>query len=174
MEYNSDLGFLASGGNDNIVNVYDIRKSTLVKSYGHSAAIKGLAWYPHRRGTLLSGGGFNDKTLRMVDTISDRLVKHKQLQSQITGILCSPEDENILSIHGYPSNNMTLWDGCDLSKIINFEGHNQRILYYGQSPDKSKVVTASSDETIKIWKCFKSEGVFTRAPANIFKFPVIR
>ena len=50
---------LASGGNDNIVNIYDIRRTNKeVAWYKHDAAIRALDWMGPS--VLVSGGGTND------------------------------------------------------------------------------------------------------------------
>jgi len=53
---------LASGGNDNIVNIYDLRKADeILDNYSHDAAVKALSWIGFN--TLVSGGGTLDKKI---------------------------------------------------------------------------------------------------------------
>jgi len=59
---------LASGGNDNKLMVWDSKTSSSIfqnspaQVYSaHIAAVKALAWSPHQRGLLASGGGTADK-----------------------------------------------------------------------------------------------------------------
>lgn len=35
---------MASGGNDNKVVIYDLRKMKVLSTYNHQAAVKGLSW----------------------------------------------------------------------------------------------------------------------------------
>jgi len=54
---------VASGGNDNFVQIYDIRKTNMgVANYEHEAAVGALEWI--QPNTLLSGGGTNDRKLK--------------------------------------------------------------------------------------------------------------
>jgi WD40 repeat protein len=54
---------LASGGNDNFVNIYDYRKpSQALTQYQHEAAVKALDWM--KINTLLSGGGTIDRKVK--------------------------------------------------------------------------------------------------------------
>lgn len=57
------LGLLASGGNDNVVNVWDGRMLSAPKmtKTNHTAAVKALAWCPWQSTLLGTGGGSSDK-----------------------------------------------------------------------------------------------------------------
>lgn len=68
---------LASGGNDNKVIVWDAAKFSSNEgsvprfvNTQHRAAVKALAWSPHRRNLLVSGGGTTDQTIRFWNTSS--------------------------------------------------------------------------------------------------------
>lgn len=57
---------MASGGNDNIVAVWDFRAGkNLYKFNEHVAAVKALAWSPHQNHILSTGGGSTDKNIRV-------------------------------------------------------------------------------------------------------------
>lgn len=54
---------LASGSNDNLVTIYDLRKtSELLASYEHNAAVKAIDWLGAN--TLISGGGTTDRKIK--------------------------------------------------------------------------------------------------------------
>ncbi len=60
--------YLASGANDGLVKIWDIRKNELVQTYNnHSGAVKALSWCPWRSHTLASGGGKDDKKIVIFD-----------------------------------------------------------------------------------------------------------
>jgi WD40 repeat protein len=55
---------LATGGNDNTVFIFDLRKSnTMITTYNHLAAIKALTWIPNKN-ILVTGGGTADKKIK--------------------------------------------------------------------------------------------------------------
>lgn len=57
--------FIATGGNDNVVAIYDVRKSNnVLNHYQHDAAVKSLAWLESKK-TLISGGGTSDKKIKI-------------------------------------------------------------------------------------------------------------
>lgn len=62
MSWSPNGNLLASGGNDNKVNIFDIRKSkkALFTIEEHKAAIRALEWCPWDSNLLATGGGSGD------------------------------------------------------------------------------------------------------------------
>jgi WD40 repeat protein len=54
--------YVSTGGNDNKVNIYDIRKYKSLDNYFHSAAVKAMTWIGDK--TLVTGGGTADKKIK--------------------------------------------------------------------------------------------------------------
>jgi cell division cycle protein 20 (cofactor of APC complex) len=76
----------ASGGNDNRVFLWDIRSDMPFSSLkGHKGAIKAISWCPWKSNTLATGGGNNDRTIRIWNDNSS-LICQKQVNSQISGL----------------------------------------------------------------------------------------
>ena len=70
---------LASGGNDNLLNIWDDRylsaannvcDTPLHRLDAHRAAVKALAWCPWQKNLLASGGGTADRMIRFWNTNS--------------------------------------------------------------------------------------------------------
>lgn len=56
----------ASGANDNKVLLWDIRTGSAFSTLkGHKGAIKAISWCPWKSNTLATGGGRNDKTIKI-------------------------------------------------------------------------------------------------------------
>ncbi|QIW97616.1 hypothetical protein AMS68_003134 [Peltaster fructicola] len=75
LKWNSDTEQLASGGNDNKIFVWDRMEERWQHRWGeqeggHKAAVKAIAWSPHQRGLLASGGGTADRCIKFWNTIS--------------------------------------------------------------------------------------------------------
>jgi cell division cycle 20-like protein 1 (cofactor of APC complex) len=80
--------YLASGGNDNKIYIWDIRKEKPVHTFtDHKAAVRALAWSPHQYGLLLSGGGNRDKTLKLWNVTGGHLVESIETESQVQFLL---------------------------------------------------------------------------------------
>lgn len=70
LRWNSDDGQLASGGNDNKLMVWEkLNAEPTFKWSEHCAAVKAIAWSPHQRGLLASGGGTADRTIKFWNTL---------------------------------------------------------------------------------------------------------
>ena len=66
---------IASGGNDNIVAIYDVRKTAeILDSYEHYAAVKSLAWAEEGK-VLISGGGTSDKIVKFWNSKDMKITK---------------------------------------------------------------------------------------------------
>ncbi|KAF1815458.1 WD40 repeat-like protein [Eremomyces bilateralis CBS 781.70] len=69
LKWNSEDNQLASGGNDNKLMVWEnLHTEPLYRWSEHSAAVKAIAWSPHQRGLLASGGGTADRTIKFWNT----------------------------------------------------------------------------------------------------------
>lgn len=70
LKWNSADGQLASGGNDNKLMVWEkLNAEPTFKWSEHQAAVKAIAWSPHQRGILASGGGTADRTIKFWNTL---------------------------------------------------------------------------------------------------------
>ena len=66
VKWSFDGNMIASGGNDNIVSIFDVRSNRVSQRLTeHTAAVKALAWSPHQTSTLATGGGSTDKHIRI-------------------------------------------------------------------------------------------------------------
>ncbi|GAA5888509.1 hypothetical protein JCM16303_002198 [Sporobolomyces ruberrimus] len=150
-------GLLASGGNDNVVNVWDGRMPNAPKmcKTNHTAAVKALAWCPWNSSLLASGGGSSDRTIHFWNTTQSARLNSLVTPSQVTSLRWNPHAKELLSSHGVPDHHLSLWSYPSLEKIVDIpHAHQTRILHSCVSPDGTTVATASSDEDLKFWKVF--------------------
>ena len=71
LKWSFDQQQLASGGNDNRLNIWSLHSTTPTASLlRHTAAVKALAWSPHQHGLLVSGGGTADRTIRFWNSVT--------------------------------------------------------------------------------------------------------
>ncbi|KAI7828163.1 quinon protein alcohol dehydrogenase-like superfamily [Gamsiella multidivaricata] len=149
---------LASGGNDNLVNIWDARTTAprYTKS-NHTAAVKALAWCPWQNNLLASGGGTYDKQIHFWNTSTGARVSTVNTGSQVTSIVWSTEYREFMSSHGYPDNNLSVYGYPSMNKVIDIPAHDSRILHTAISPDGQTVATVASDENLKFWKLFERQ-----------------
>jgi cell division cycle 20-like protein 1 (cofactor of APC complex) len=152
---------LASGGNDNKVYLWNLKKQEAeARIDSHKAAVKALAWSPHQQNLLLTGGGSSDKTIKIWNTLSMTMISEIQTESQVCNLLFSKNSNEFLSTHGLYDNQIIVWKYPTLEKICVIErpnSHADRVLYLSESPNGENIVTGSSDETLKFWNIFPAK-----------------
>ncbi|KNC80500.1 hypothetical protein SARC_07142 [Sphaeroforma arctica JP610] len=152
---------LASGGNDNILNIWDINASTETPQYqltDHQAAVKALAWCPWQSKLLASGGGTADRHIRFWNSASGVQTNSIDTKSQVCSLLWSKTHRELVSSHGFSQNQLCIWKYPSLAKVAELSGHTSRVLHTAMSPDGQTVVSAAGDETLRFWKCFAADS----------------
>ena len=162
LKWSPDGSQLASGGNDNVLNIWD---SSKVRETGrvapthslceHTAAVKALDWCPWQSNLLASGGGSSDRTLRFWNTKTGTCVNKIDTGSQICSIKWSTHYKELVTSHGYSKNQLTVWKYPSLAKVAELTGHTARVLHMAISPDGQTVASAAADETLRFWKLFE-------------------
>lgn len=155
LKWNADDGQLASGGNDNKLMVWDgLNETPLWKFSDHTAAVKAIAWSPHQRGLLASGGGTADRRIIFHDTLKGTVINEVDTGSQVCNIAWSKNSNEIVSTHGYSQNQIVVWKYPSMTQVVSLTGHTYRVLYLAMSPDGRVVVTGAGDETLRFWNVF--------------------
>lgn len=161
LQWSPSGNFLASGGNDNLLNIWNCdpgsnvtRSASLYSFDHHQAAVKALAWCPWQSNVLASGGGTADRHIRFWNCNNGASLSAIDTRSQVCALLWSPEYREIISGHGFTQNQLTIWKYPAMSKVAELTGHTARVLHMCLSPDGSTVVSAGADETLRLWKCF--------------------
>jgi len=157
MRWSPDGRFLATGGNDDLLNIWQPNHSAtpLFSLKQHTAAVKAIAWCPWQDEIIASGGGTQDQTLRFWNCNTGRCINSIDTKSQVSAIIWSRDSKELVSSHGYTQNQLIVWKYPTMSKIAELEGHSRRILHMTQSPDGTTVATAAADETLRFWKVFE-------------------
>uniref|UniRef100_A0A803KTZ5 CDC20/Fizzy WD40 domain-containing protein n=1 Tax=Chenopodium quinoa TaxID=63459 RepID=A0A803KTZ5_CHEQI len=152
--------YLASGGNDNLLHIWDrsmarINSSTqwLHRIQNHTATVKALAWCPFQSSMLASGGGMNDQCIKFWNINTGACLNSVNTGSQVSALIWSNNEHELLSSHGLPDNSLVLWNYPSMLQMAELSGHTSRILFMSQSPDGLAVASAGG-ETLQIWNVF--------------------
>ncbi len=149
--------YLFSGGNDNIVNVWNGNNTLAHSLTAHTAAVKALAWCPWQPSLLATGGGMGDHHIRFWNANTGACVNAVDAKSQVSALLWNGEHREIVSGHGFSQNQLTVWRYPTMTKAAELTGHTGRVVSMAISPDATTVVSAGADETLRFWKCFASD-----------------
>ena len=122
---------LASGGNDNILNVWDSASmgnsrnnvqsendvAPLHRIDAHQAAVKALAWCPFQSNLLASGGGTADRCIKFWNTNTGAMLNSIDTHSQVCSLQWNKHEREILSSHGFSQNQLCLWKYPTMVKV---------------------------------------------------------
>uniref|UniRef100_A0A914ZVX5 Anaphase-promoting complex subunit 4-like WD40 domain-containing protein n=1 Tax=Parascaris univalens TaxID=6257 RepID=A0A914ZVX5_PARUN len=155
LKWSSNGEYLASGGNDNQLLVWNLRKNKPLQVHTkHIAAVRALAWSPHRRGLLVSGGGTADCRLRFWDVLTGQQLQSVLTGSQVCNVAWSRHSCELVSTHGFMDNKVIVWKYPSLEPLAVLKGHERRVLFLAMSPDGESIVTGAGDGTLRFWRIF--------------------
>jgi len=166
LKWNKDGTKLASGGNDNLLNIWTLEKLTyynskplLIKN-DHHAAIRALSWSTEDNDLLITGGGTLDRTIKIWNIKEDELIHSIKTEDQICSLIWRNNNEIISSINDFNNFNnkkILIWNynynisKTFISKKYYLIGHKKRVLHIAKSPDNNTLISLSSDKTLKFW-----------------------
>lgn len=160
LEWRSDGAQLATGGNDNLVSIWDARSLAVPKftKTNHKAAVKALAWCPWNMNLLATGGGSYDRHIHFWNSTSGARVNSIDTGSQVTSLRWSPHYREIVSSSGFPDNSLSIWSYPTLVRNVEIPAHESRVLHSCISPDGQMLATAAADESLKFWRLFEKKA----------------
>lgn len=153
IHWNQDGYQLASGGNDNLINIWDLRKlkkpTAIIEE--HKAAVRAIKWCPWKNNLLATGGGSGDMRLLIHNTDKGKTVKEIHTSSQVCAVNWDNDARILLTSHGFSKYQMCIWDFEREDLLYEFMGHKNRILSLLKAEGSNVYVTASADETLRVW-----------------------
>ncbi|TFK20989.1 WD repeat-containing protein slp1 [Coprinopsis marcescibilis] len=162
LKWRADGELLASGGNDNVVNIWDgrvgdvgenARGSAKWTKRNHTAAVKGLAWCPWQPSLLATGGGTNDGTIHIWNSTTGARLHSVRTPAQVTSLHWARDRKEIMSTHGFPTNSIMLHAYPSMERVAEIrDAHDSRVLFSCVGPAGDVVCTGGGDENLKLWR----------------------
>ena len=122
------------------------KKPDVVVQLGHSGDVTSVTF--SKNGKLIISGGM-DKTIKLWDAATGRLIRTLQYDMLINNVAVSPDGKYIASASS--DNTVMIWDFATGQALKKLTGHIYSVNSVAFSPDGTLLVTGGDDETIKLW-----------------------
>jgi WD40 repeat protein len=145
-----DGKLIASGGEDNVVRIWDaetLRERALLR--GHQAWVWGGVTFSPDNSRVLSGGG-NDGTMRLWDARTGKQLHVFKHNSGVGAVAFAPDGRTALS--ACSDKTLRLWDLATGKVLRKFEGHGHEVTAVAFSKDGDQILSGSVDQTVRLWE----------------------
>ncbi len=146
--WSPDGKLIASGAEDDTVQIWNPQTGTMVRTYrGHPAHVLSVAWSPD--GSLIASGA-EDDTVRVWDPNTGATVQvyHKHTD-HIHGVGWSPDSQFVAS--GSDDTTVQVWVARTGNTINTYRQHTRPVESVDWSRDGARIVSACDDHTVQIW-----------------------
>jgi len=146
--FSPDSLTLASGGDDSIIRIWDVKTGKEVHQLtGHAGRIASVAFSPD--GLILASGG-DDNTIRIWDVKTGKEVRQLTGHTdRIWSVAFSPD--GLILASGGNNKTVHIWDVKTGKEIHQLTGHANRIWSVAFSPDGLILASGGDDKTVRIW-----------------------
>lgn len=182
LRWNSETGQLASGGNDNKIFVWNGLDDRWLYRWGeaeggHRAAVKAVAWSPHQRGLLATGGGTADRCIKFWNTVSTAqhsanaalsanratrdsldLTSTAELPPISDEDLDGPANAHLLKTHDTGSQVCNLLFSQLTSELVSTHGFSQNAINIWKYPSMQQVVSLTGHTYRVLYLAMSPDG----------------
>lgn len=156
ISYSPDGRFIAAAHQDNTIRIWDTRavQGNASRSLrGHNKKIYDLTYSPD--GTKLASGSA-DNNIRLWDlsnfsTHQENEIDSKLLPYRDPVLTVAFSFDSQLVAGGSENGTIQVWDANTGDQIYSFTEHTRSVEQVVFSPDRRKLVSASTDQTVRIW-----------------------
>jgi WD40 repeat protein len=146
-----DGKFLATGGEDKLLMVYDLATYAPVWAYAENYFAP-RALVMTQTNNLFMGSG---PDVKLIDMQNNTLGVYKGNSTHIWSVAYAPERNKVAS--GSYDYKLRVWDASTQELELILEGHKKSTLPVAFSPDEKYLVSGSLDRTVKVWNAKTGE-----------------
>jgi WD40 repeat protein len=146
--WSRDGRYIASGGSDNRVNVWDaITRDTITIYHGHSDEVEAAAWLPSSQHVVSAS---IDHTVHIWNiNTNDKIFAFRRSSSVMHAVTCSPDGKYIAL--GSSDRTVQIWDIAANREVLTYRGHSGSVYTVAWSPDGRYIASAGGDQTVQVW-----------------------
>lgn len=152
----SDIKYAVSGGNDNIMKIFDMKTGLEVASFRHSGLVGAVAI---SEGNQYAFSGAADNAIRMWDLSSGKvMMTYKGNLRLVHSVHISSDGKN--AVIGSDDGKIKHWDLATGGMVRQMAGHKHRVSSVMMSPDGSLVLSGGGDGALILWRV--NDGTIVR------------
>jgi glucose repression regulatory protein TUP1 len=149
--FSPDGNFLATGAEDKVIRVWDIKSRQIKTQFtGHEQDIYSL---DYARNGLMIASGSGDRTVRLWDVRSGKQKMSLLIDDGVTTVAISPDNRFVAA--GSLDKSVRVWDtdsGFLVERLEGEVGHKDSVYSVAFAPNGRDLVSGSLDKTIKMWE----------------------
>jgi WD40 repeat protein len=173
VSFSPDGNYLATGGDELVVRIFDTENWELKRSFiGHTGSILCMEFSPDSR--YLATGSGTDKVIPQND--GENLTRIWDLETGRETLVLQGHRDGVLSVSwsqdggriATVSDDRTLriWTFPEGEEIKQMKGHTSGVLDVSWTPDETRLITGSRDYKIKVWDYETGEELGTWSDYN--------
>lgn len=154
--FTPDGRHVLSASSNATAKLWEAESGREVRSFNHGADVTYIAMSPDGKWTATGG---SDGNVKIWETATGRLgATVSTVASRITSLDFSKDSRRLASTSGRI---ITIIDVASPSKPLTLRGHDEQVNGASFSVDGLRLVSASSDETVKIWDTSTGESILS-------------
>jgi WD40 repeat protein len=167
LDYSADGSWLATGGTDGIVHLWDAASGEQLESVEvHPRGVWSVRFSGNGR-YLVASSELDDAVVKVWELANDGLVELYTLtgfSSRVGSARFSPDSTQLVTTG--PGGHMVLWGTATGERLRDFSGHVSTVARAVFSPNGRTLASAGLDATIRIWDVASGDNLQTFSTEN--------